>query len=114
MEEKCFDFKGSIVTVNEKGIIYKNYKHSFKGVRGLLDYHDMNLKDSFYFVDKICTLLFRILHNLAYDKHSTSNSMFRTTKHRTGKDSNYRKIKSMLSKLQDLKEELKFDLRVQA
>lgn len=114
MEEKYFDFMGSVVTVNEKGIIYKNYKHSFKGIRGLLDYHDMSLKDSFYFVDKICTLLFRILKNLAYDKHSTSGSIFRTTRHRTGKDNVYRSLKSKLSKLQDLKEELKFSLRVQA
>lgn len=114
MEEKYFNFKGSVVTVNEKGVIYKDYKHSFKDIRGLLDYHDMNLKDSFYFVDKICTLLFRILHNLAYDKHSTSNSIFRTTRHRTGKDNVYRSLKSKLSKLQDLKEGIRFSLRVQA
>ena len=114
MEEKYFNFKGNTVTVNEEGVIYKKYKHSFKAIKSLLDYHDMNLKDSFYFVDKICTLLFRILKNLAYDKHSTSDSIFRTTRHRTGKDSNYRKIKSMLSKLQDLKEEIKFNIRVQA
>ena len=114
MEEKYFDFKGNIVTVNEKGVIYRNYKYSFKAIKGLLDYHDMSLKDSFYFVDKICTLLFRILHNLAYDKHSTSNSIIRTTRHRTGKDNVYRGLKSKLSKLQDLKEEIKFSLRVQA
>lgn len=114
MEEKYFVFKGNTVTVNEKGVIYRNYKHSFKAIKSLLDYHDMNLKDSFYFVDNICTLLFRILKNLAYDKHSTSDSLFRTTRHRKGKDNNYRSLKSKLSKLQDLKEEIKFNIRVQA